>query len=512
VNKQKIVEIIKEPNLIKHEEVRYLEQLADSYPYSQFIKAILAKGHVNIKSPQKQSKISCAAIYTSNRSVLKNFMEGTLPSPFRHIEDQKEEQAVQDSFYASESAKVNEENYTEVRSEISTASVIIPDSQVFEQERITYTSDVDNKEEEKEEVFNEIHANLERLRRQREGNEIENENELESEINSTYTADNYSDSSPQSTPSESEISGSSHAEDEPITAHIEHNQEEEDKDDVFSEIQANLERLRKQREMEDTEFDNSSSEDNETSESSTNNSILQEQEQQEIAVDSESAETDSEELEEKVETDINATASDTTGSPAYEEKSVDEQDDEEPEVKYDSNDPDDEIYLEIRANLERLRKQREDSFSEEEEKKNDSQPEVKEIEQTSEENINIYLPEEEEDKLIEELKSIDLVEEKEEQKPIIERQKEQIEIINRFIQANPRLSRLDGNTPDNGDQEDLTDKYAELGNQLVSENLAIIMVKQNKIDKAIDIYKKLIWKFPQKKAYFAQKIEELKQS
>jgi ABC-type Zn uptake system ZnuABC Zn-binding protein ZnuA len=36
------------------------------------------------------------------------------------------------------------------------------------------------------------------------------------------------------------------------------------------------------------------------------------------------------------------------------------------------------------------------------------------------------------------------------------------------------------------------------------------MIKQGKHEKAIDIYKKLIWKFPQKKAYFATQIEELK--
>jgi len=43
----------------------------------------------------------------------------------------------------------------------------------------------------------------------------------------------------------------------------------------------------------------------------------------------------------------------------------------------------------------------------------------------------------------------------------------------------------------------------------VSENLAQILLSQGKKQKAIEIYKKLIWKFPQKKAYFAARIEEL---
>ena len=42
-----------------------------------------------------------------------------------------------------------------------------------------------------------------------------------------------------------------------------------------------------------------------------------------------------------------------------------------------------------------------------------------------------------------------------------------------------------------------------------SENLAKIFIKQNKPNKAIKIYKKLILKNSEKKAYFAKKIEEL---
>lgn len=44
---------------------------------------------------------------------------------------------------------------------------------------------------------------------------------------------------------------------------------------------------------------------------------------------------------------------------------------------------------------------------------------------------------------------------------------------------------------------------------LVSESLAEVMVKQGKYDRAIDMYKKLSLRKPQKKAYFARKIEEI---
>lgn len=44
---------------------------------------------------------------------------------------------------------------------------------------------------------------------------------------------------------------------------------------------------------------------------------------------------------------------------------------------------------------------------------------------------------------------------------------------------------------------------------LVSESLAEVLVKQGRYDRAIDMYKKLSLRKPQKKAYFARKIEEI---
>jgi tetratricopeptide (TPR) repeat protein len=57
--------------------------------------------------------------------------------------------------------------------------------------------------------------------------------------------------------------------------------------------------------------------------------------------------------------------------------------------------------------------------------------------------------------------------------------------------------------------EDLSSQSTSFDGDLVTETLAKLCIKQGKIDKAIEIYRKLIWKFPQKKAYFAARIEEL---
>jgi tetratricopeptide (TPR) repeat protein len=85
--------------------------------------------------------------------------------------------------------------------------------------------------------------------------------------------------------------------------------------------------------------------------------------------------------------------------------------------------------------------------------------------------------------------------------------KEQIAIIDQFIKAQPSIKPKTDSIP----QSDLTEiKSGEYGDNIISETLAKILIRQGKKDKAIEVYKKLIWKFPQKKAYFAAQIDELK--
>lgn len=89
--------------------------------------------------------------------------------------------------------------------------------------------------------------------------------------------------------------------------------------------------------------------------------------------------------------------------------------------------------------------------------------------------------------------------------------KEQQELISKFIEVSPSIKAKAANPPAvDPDQKDLSVPSTSFSENLASENLAEIMIGQGKIDKAIDIYKKLIWKYPQKKAYFAARIEELK--
>jgi hypothetical protein len=108
------------------------------------------------------------------------------------------------------------------------------------------------------------------------------------------------------------------------------------------------------------------------------------------------------------------------------------------------------------------------------------------------------------DSLIEEIKST-----KKKIKPEGVKQKEQIEIIDQFIKTQPTISRPKPTVPPAPDS-DLAEPSAQFGENIVSETLVEILLKQGKKEKAIEALKKLIWKFPQKKAYFAAQIEELR--
>jgi len=106
------------------------------------------------------------------------------------------------------------------------------------------------------------------------------------------------------------------------------------------------------------------------------------------------------------------------------------------------------------------------------------------------------------DELLTEIKSS-----KKKIKPEGPKQKEQIEIIDQFIKIQPTIK---GVVTAEAPNDDLSEKNLSYNENIISETLAEILIKQGKREKAIEVLKKLIWKFPQKKAYFAAQIEDLK--
>jgi hypothetical protein len=108
-----------------------------------------------------------------------------------------------------------------------------------------------------------------------------------------------------------------------------------------------------------------------------------------------------------------------------------------------------------------------------------------------------------------ELKEADLIEHIKSTKEIKSegvKQNEQTEIIDHFIKTQPTINKLRHVS----EPTDLTEKIELQETHIVSETLVEILLKQGKKEKAVEMLKKLIWKFPQKKAYFAAQIEELK--
>lgn len=80
-------------------------------------------------------------------------------------------------------------------------------------------------------------------------------------------------------------------------------------------------------------------------------------------------------------------------------------------------------------------------------------------------------------------------------------------IVQNFIKNDPKISKLKANQKEEG--EDLTANLYS-NKKYISENLAKIQAKQGYIKEAIDIYKELMLKFPEKKTYFAEQIKKLK--
>jgi len=95
-----------------------------------------------------------------------------------------------------------------------------------------------------------------------------------------------------------------------------------------------------------------------------------------------------------------------------------------------------------------------------------------------------------------------------------EERKRQLEIIENFIRNEPRIAPVRGRLGEPAEQEDLAlrSQPAPITGGLVTESFAKILCKQGKYSKAIEIYEKLALKNPDKSAYFAAKISEIKEA
>lgn len=86
---------------------------------------------------------------------------------------------------------------------------------------------------------------------------------------------------------------------------------------------------------------------------------------------------------------------------------------------------------------------------------------------------------------------------------------DQKDAIDYFLEKNPSISSPKLDFGNSGPLPDLSARSTRLEEEIVTENMAMIYLKQRNFAKALDIYRKLELKFPEKSAYFAALIKNL---
>lgn len=104
---------------------------------------------------------------------------------------------------------------------------------------------------------------------------------------------------------------------------------------------------------------------------------------------------------------------------------------------------------------------------------------------------------------------IETIKRKEKKKIVDSKKKEQIDLIKAFSKKSIKMATIK-EIEANQNTENLAAASTQINDNLISEGYAKLLIKQNKKEKAIEIYQKLSLKFPDKKAYFADLIENLK--
>jgi tetratricopeptide (TPR) repeat protein len=98
---------------------------------------------------------------------------------------------------------------------------------------------------------------------------------------------------------------------------------------------------------------------------------------------------------------------------------------------------------------------------------------------------------------------LEKVREKEKQ----EQKQEQKKLIDKFIKEEPQISKVDKDedfSPEGISRMNVIDN-----NDFVTETLAKVYIQQGNIEKAKNIYNKLMLKYPEKKAYFADQLKKI---
>nr|WP_244545497.1 hypothetical protein [Algoriphagus locisalis] len=104
---------------------------------------------------------------------------------------------------------------------------------------------------------------------------------------------------------------------------------------------------------------------------------------------------------------------------------------------------------------------------------------------------------------------IEMIKKKDKKEILDEKKKEQIDLIKAFSKKSIKLATIK-EIEANQNTENLAAASTQINDNMISESYAKILAKQGKKQLSKQIYEKLILKFPDKRTYFADLIEKLK--
>ena len=478
VNKQKFVEFLRHPSSLDNQSVADLESVLEEFPYFQNARTLIAKGSKQLKSKKAGLHINTAAIYATDRALLKRYINDQLiflsPLDVHESHEAEREKELDESIKTSKvvNAKVKQAASEEkappkkkviMRPQPEETKAVEPEALIED----PVPSDLDN-------IIDELYKDLEALKENRAKlNKIENDlAEQEAVDAAVQKATKKADSKPKE-----EVKEEAKAEPTP--------QVEEPKEEKSTEVEPKEIKAESKTEdttVEEVEKPKSKAKPTKEKDKSDEESTIDESPEEIKSKVSKISEEISEEIEaEEKEKPKRASQS----RSARRTVKLKKDDDAETSKKAESS----------KKAAAKEKPAKESSKAKSKKKDSSTNKGTTKKATTAKKSSN-------KDDSKDDSKS-DKGEAGEKSRKV-----DQDSIISNFIKTNPSISPADATTS-KAPSGDLSTGSSELHPEIASEYLAEIYLEQGSYDRAIQIYEALIVRFPEKSVYFADIIKKV---
>ncbi len=478
VNKQKFVEFLRHPSSLDNQSVADLESVLEEFPYFQNARTLIAKGSKQLKSKKAGLHINTAAIYATDRALLKRYINDQLiflsPLDVHESHEAEREKELDESIKTSKvvNAKVKQAASEEkappkkkviMRPQPEETKAVEPEALIED----PVPSDLDN-------IIDELYKDLEALKENRAKlNKIENDlAEQEAVDAAVQKATKKADSKPKE-----EVKEEAKAEPTP--------QVEEPKEEKSTEVEPEEVKAETKTEdatVEKVEKPKSKAKPTKEKDKSDEESTIDESPEEIKSKVSKISEEISEEIEaEEKEKPKRASQS----RSARRTVKLKKDDDAETSKKAESS----------KKAAAKEKPAKESSKAKSKKKDSSTNKGTTKKATTAKKSSN-------KDDSKDDSKS-DKGEAGEKSRKV-----DQDSIISNFIKTNPSISPADATTS-KAPSGDLSTGSSELHPEIASEYLAEIYLEQGSYDRAIQIYEALIVRFPEKSVYFADIIKKV---